>query len=902
MLRPRIGAGVGTRPRLLAGLNAALKCPLILVIGPAGYGKTTLLSTWLAESPLPSAWLALDEGDDDLVSFVAHVIAALQTSVPGVGTATLELINLPQVPSPVVVGATLCDELLDLDNNVILVLDDYHVIDQPVIHEFLVALLRHPAPALHLVISARRDPHLPVARLRLRGLVAEVRTADLRFTGEETQAFLSSQVDTDLTGDTIGILQRQTEGWIAGLRLAALALRAEPNADNLLRAFELHGRQHVMDILLDEVLAREPVQVQAFLVRTAVVDRICPSMADALLDSPLGLGGGLALLEGLARDNLFVVSLGEDGIWFRYHHLFRELLRTRLVFEVGKSGVAALHARASAWYEQQDAIEDAIRHALAAGDPVRAGTIVESHTNRALESEGFGTLGRWLSLLPENLIYDRPGLLVSLGWSMQRRAHSAAIRPLLLAAQSLIDDGRADLDPATARAYEGHLAALSIMAGVPSDHPTQMVISARTALDLLPSEDHDARGFAVVTLGIGLRMTGAAEEAERQLARFADESGPRDASTHTRALLSLAAGHLIGADLRAAEQAARRLLGFGIERNHTWATHWGHLVLGQASYQRNAVDDAIDHLALVVGNRPHPGFTILRDGMIGLGLAYQANGQQLDAQMTAARLVETLVETEDLENSAIANAFGAELALLQGDDDQAFRMLESLAPVFDNEVIACLAVPALARLRILLARGLSNDVDRALEEGTAALERFRDRHNRRGEIETLALLAMALRAHGQQDASSDMLAEAVDLAAPGGLVRVFVDLGPTMAALLREQPQPSAHSSFLNGVLSAIEEAENKTPAIHPNRLVATLPFAPGRSDREVLPERLTEREMEVLERLHRRLSNKEIAEELFISPLTVKRHASNIYGKLGVQSRRQAIRRSRELALLPQA
>jgi LuxR family maltose regulon positive regulatory protein len=898
LLRPRIGSGVIARPRLVERLTADLDHPLILVIGPAGFGKTTLLCEWLADSPCSTSWLSLDEDDGDLGAFVTHFVAALQTSIPGIGAATLDLLRSPRLPSPTILGATLCDDLIDLDRPVILVLDDYHAIAEPSIHDFVAALLRHPAPGLHLVLSARRDPALPLSLLRLHGHVAELRAADLRFTDEEAQTFLTGAVDIPLDGETLRFLQDRTEGWIAGLRLAALALRAEASADGLAQAFEFHGRQHVMDFLLDEVLARQPAPVQTFLLRTAIVDRVCPELADALLDTPLGLGGSQALLEGLARDHLYVVPLGEDRTWFRYHHLFRELLRHRLLIEVGETEVAALHARASAWYEAQGTIEKAIKHALDAGEATRAAEIVERHAAYALESAGFQTLSRWLALIPEALVFARPGLLVLLAWSMHHRALSAALRPLLSTARLLIDEGKSALPEATARALRGHIEALSIQAFAPHEDPERLVAWGRNALDLLPPEATLARGLATFGLAHGLRMQGAATEATQVFTELGEESRIGDATSHAGALLGLATLHLTRGDSVALDQTARALLTFGSERRFPYAVQWGRLLLGLAAYHRNELDRALDCFEAVVSDRAPATFFVLRDGMIGLGLTYQALGRRLDAQMIAAKLVETLIEADDLENIAIVQSFRIRLALRHGDNQDPHHWLAASPPCFDGELPTGLAIPALTRMQALLARGREDDVAQTLVEGQAALHRFQRFHHRLGEIETLGVLALAHRARGDRSAANDSLAQALALAEPGDLVRIFVDLGPRMAELVREFVQDHVTSPYLQRILIAFHEHSGGGAYATSIESGRSLPIA---RDRREMPEQLSERELEVLERLNRRLSNKEIAEELFISPLTVKRHASNIYNKLGVDNRRQAIRRSLELGLLPQ-
>jgi LuxR family transcriptional regulator, maltose regulon positive regulatory protein len=341
---PRFGTGLVPRPRLVELLNRGLEVPVTLVVGPAGFGKTTALGEWTATIPYPATWLTLDEGDTDLARFVVHVIAALRAISPTIGVQTLDLLNGP-LPPPNEFGETLADELLNVTEPFVLVIDDLHEAVESWLLTFLTALLRYPPPSLRLVISTRWDPRLPIARLRGRGLLAEVRTGDLRFTEDETRSLLRHAIGGEPEASIVTLLQERTEGWVAGLRLASIALRGCADSESLAASFAAIGERHIMIFLLDEVLIRQPEQVQQFLLRTSITNRICGSLADSLTELDLPAGASESILEGLARASLYIEPIGDEPVWYRFHPLFRDLLRQRLTLTSDPGAIADLHAR-----------------------------------------------------------------------------------------------------------------------------------------------------------------------------------------------------------------------------------------------------------------------------------------------------------------------------------------------------------------------------------------------------------------------------------------------------------------------------------------------------------------------------------------------------------------------------
>ena len=511
---PRLRRGLVARPRLSERLSRGAESKLTLVSAPAGFGKTTLLAEWLAAAPADersAAWLSLDPGDNEPASFWTYLIAALQTVAPGVGASALSLLQAPQPPPIETVLATLLNELGAVPNDVVLVLDDYHVIDARDIQDGMAFLLEHLPPQMHLVIATRADPALPLARLRARGELVEIRAADLRFTPDEAAAYLNEVMGLDLGARDVAALEARTEGWIAALQLAALSMQGRDDVAGFIAGFAGDDR-YIVDYLVEEVLQRQPEQVRSFLLQTSILDRLSGPLCDAVT----GQDGGKAMLEALDRGNLFLVPLDDRRQWYRYHHLFADVLRARLLDEQ-PDRVPELHRRASEWYEQNGDRSEAIRHALAGEDFERAADLVELAIPAMRQERQEATLRRWLEALPDELIRVRPVLSVGVCRDAPgQRGEVEGVEARLRDAERWLDttaDGRRGIDgpdrlamvvvdeeafrrlPGAIAVYRAALAmALGDVAGT--------MTHARRALDLVGEDDHLGRGAAAGLLGL----------------------------------------------------------------------------------------------------------------------------------------------------------------------------------------------------------------------------------------------------------------------------------------------------------------------------------------------------------------------------------------------------------------
>jgi LuxR family maltose regulon positive regulatory protein len=591
------------RSRLYDRLEAGMESRLTVVSAPAGFGKTALLGAWRAASvgeEQPIGWLSLDESDDDPTRFWTHVIAAVQRARPGVGEHALTLLDTPRTPIESILSS-LINDVAEVPQDLILVLDDYHLLQAEPIHRAVGFLLEHLPPQMHLFISSRAEPPLPLARLRARGQLAELRAADLRFTFDEAGAFLNGAMGLSLSERDVSTLQVRTEGWAAGLQLAALSVREQEDAGGFISTFAGSNR-HVLDYLTDEVLERQPEGVQRFLLTTSILDRMSGGLCDALV----GGDGGWETLETLERANFFLVALDDERHWYRYHHLFSEVLRHRLR-KVQPDLIPELHRRAARWYEDHGHVEDAITHALAAGDAEWAARLVEQSTAAVvMRSEG-STLLRWLEALPEELVRSRPRLLVAYAIAALFGGRLDDVEPLLRDAERALG-GSVE----TSKASQEGLEAMGWLADVPScvvtvrgdlarmrGDASRAAELSRQALARLPEDSPYLRSKATWNLGISSWMGGdlsAAEEAFVVLAARSQTTG--NAYLPLLAMYGVGRLRMIRGRLLEAEEAFRWALrpGIGKGGRHLPVAGWAYLGLGELWREWNDLDAATSYL------------------------------------------------------------------------------------------------------------------------------------------------------------------------------------------------------------------------------------------------------------------------------------------------------------------
>ncbi len=897
-LRPELLA----RPRLIDQLNGAAARELVLVCTPAGFGKTTLLADWVGAGERPVAWLSLDAGDNDPARFWRSVVGAVDRVHSGISDRVLPLLSAPEQTTPEAVVTVLVNELTARGDECWLILDDYHMIESRPVHDSLAFLLERLPPHAHVVLASRSDPPLPLARLRARGQLAELRAADLRFTPEEVAALLRETWGLDLPEESVAVLEARTEGWVSGLQLAALALRGAADPARLVQEFA-GSHRYVLDYLTEEVLGRQPDDVQAFLLETSVLERLSGPLCDAVT----GRCDGQRMLEDLERANLFLVPLDEERHWYRYHHLFADLLRARL-HPADPDRVPELHRRAASWAEEHGLIEDAARHALAAGDDAWAAGLVERSVAEVLRRGEGATLRRWLSMLPRQVVASHPRLCL-----VQAIAASTAGR--LLAAELLLQDAERALATAPSEPHES-LAGRegSVLANIPAaitllrashagyrgdaERTTEL---ARQAQAHLAEDERGPRFSCRWNLALADWMRGRLPEAERAFADIVAE-GRAAGATH----LALSAGAVLGqvqqaqGRLGVALRTYRQGLEFASEAGRPVVLSAGmaHVGIAQVLYERDQLEDALRHATDGIALCSQLTYTQpLATALATLAWIRQARGDTAGAR-EAIDDAERAFPSQELV--ALHNPVPAErarLLLAQGDLAEATRWVQERgladgdAPSYPRER------ESLVLARVLLAR---NAPDRALDL-LACLRAEAEAQQRTGSVIALgALQARAFQEAGTQELALAALVEVLALSHAEGYVRVYADEGPPMAALLRtlvaagKRGPPTAGGeipvNYLGRLLRAFQQ-DRESRAQHPER--ETRPGIPGPV------EVLTDRELEVLALLAAGKPNREIAEELTVTPDTVKKHVTHILDKLGAANRTQAVARARALALI---
>jgi LuxR family maltose regulon positive regulatory protein len=578
------------RPRLIERLDAILLRKLTLISAPAGFGKTTVVSAWAAAGDQRVAWLSLDEGDNDLSRLLIHLVSAVRTVAPTIGEAVLGLLQSPQQPPIESTLTSLLNDITTIVDDFVLVIDDYHLIDAKPVDKALAFVLEHLPPRMHLVITTREDPQLPLGRLRGGGQLSELRAADLRFTASEAAAFLKGSMGLNLSERDVAILESRTEGWIAGLQLAALSLQGHPDPSSFVESFS-GSHQFVLDYLLEEVIQRQPESVQTFLLRTSILDRLCGSLCDAVLrDAP---ADGQTTLELLERANLFVVPLDNERHWYRYHHLFADLLRQRLQRRSRASDeVAELHTRASQWYEEQGLEVEAFQHAAAAGDLDRAERLVEGK-GVPLQYRGAGaSVLNWLESLPSTLLDARPSLWVTYATALFFSGRHTAVEQKLQAAEAAI--GVSDVDRAS-RDLIGRIASIRATLAIIQHDADTIIAQSRRALDYLAPDNIQIRTATAYTLGHAHQLQGNRKAARQAYADVISTSRSSGDSIYTIAA-TLGLGQLQEADLQlfVAQQTYQRVLKQIGDPPRGMAGE-AHLGLARIHYEWNDLDAAEQH-------------------------------------------------------------------------------------------------------------------------------------------------------------------------------------------------------------------------------------------------------------------------------------------------------------------
>lgn len=863
--------GIVPRPRLIDQLNEGLTVghKLALISAPAGFGKSTLVSEWIATSGYPVAWFSLGEEDNDLTRFLVYFIAALQTKIPAIGEGVLGLLQSPQPPSTESILSTLINEISTISDTFIFVFDDYHSIDSKPIDKALTFLIEHLPPQMRLVIITREDPDLPLARLRARNQLTELRAAELQFSEAESAEFLNRVMGLDLSVEDIAALETRTEGWITGLHLAALSMQGQTDRKSFIESFT-GSHNFVLDYLMEEVLKQQPKAIQSFLLHTSAFERLCGPLCDAVLSDPSG--SGQITLDYLDHANLFIIRLDNERHWYRYHHLFRDLLRQRLVQQCPSEELAELHTRASEWLEKNGLQFEAFLHATKANDVERAERLIESEEiGLHLRSVAVPVLD-WLSSLRKSVLDASPRLWVRSATTALVMGQSTDVEEKLQAAEASIAAQSAsqyvELDEQT-RDLVGQIACARATLALFRYDSVAMVFQARRALEYLYPDNLKYRFNANWALTSALIFQG-----DRIGATFACQECID---------ISQKSGHVFSKILAASNMGALQEMG-------------NQLYQATETYQQ---------VLQLFDVHPQPNASIV---LLGLARIYYEWNDLTAAEqyglksLELSRLLDSMID-----RFIVSEVFLSRLKLARGDIDGAAEQLaEAEQTARQKKFLLRLPEIAAAQVSVLLRQGqvvaaaqLVQQYELplcqarvALAQGkpsvaVAILEPFRRQMESKGwvdeQLKATVLLAVSHSGAGEQEKAMQLVCEALKIAEPGGFIRLFIDEGVPMSKLLSAATAQRIKSAYTNKLLSAF--GDNYPTAV-----------SQGTSS---LYEGLSPREMDILQLLAEGLSNQEIGTKLFLALDTVKGHNRRIFEKLQVKRRTEAIARARELGLI---
>jgi LuxR family maltose regulon positive regulatory protein len=873
------------RPRLIDLINRYDIPCFTLVSAPAGFGKTTLLSDWVRMNQVPAAWISLDANDNDPVRFLSYVSAALMTVDPTVGDDALAAIRSPQPISIDRILALLINDVAEYSGTVALVFDDYQFIESEDVHQALFNVIERLPPNMHVLLATRIDPPWPLARFRARGTMNEIRASDLRFTATETGAFLNEIMDLSLSTEEIARLGERTEGWIAGLQMLALSLQDRVDRTQFIKAFS-GSHRYILDYLMEEVLERQPTELRTFLLETSILERMCAPLCQHIT----GQTNAQEILEKIDHSNLFLVPLDDDRRWYRYHHLFADLLRTRLK-EIHPDRLLELHREASTWFEQRNLVNEAIQHGFEADDKDRSIHLIKSKSLELVFQGGLRTLERWLQMLPKETVANSPRLCLAQAWVCVYSGNIAACKQTLDACEQACDlSEKKIVDEDIIR---GQLLGVRAYTAWFEGDIDSAEAYAREALSILPESDTMGRAWASEVLGAMLRTLGDFDEAQKYL-EHAIEISTRTGALHIAidaywelSVLTYYRGQL-DETMRICQQAldlANQFIREGGRRLPV--TGYIYTRMAFVSWARGELDRALEYALEGTRLSERWGFTdVLVMSYLAIARVYSSRGEYDQAQRAVqrAKSISTDLSEHYLESSAFLEA----LINLQHDNLQAALDWKDRATiqVSDSPNFPHLQdYRILAHVHVAQATKSRSAVPDNVIEMLVRLDELCDQVEAHGHsIEVLLTLVLAWQANNQDQRALESLKKAIRLAQGEGYIQPFIQNKAQLLEYLRTLHRQDKYINFINKILEK-GEMKSTTPT--------------SRSSALLLIEELSERELDVLRYLPSQLSTSEIAEELYIATSTVRSHIKSIYGKLDVHNRREAVARAQELDLL---
>ncbi len=887
---PPVGADLVERPSLFQRLQQNPDRSFTLVSAPAGYGKTTLIAAWLSRQSAPYAWLSLDQFDDDPAVFLRYVAGAIRGVFPEACAGLTRVLQAPDLPAAGTLAAIVINDLSQLPQPLVLALDDYHLLRNRTILQLVERILEQAPNRLHLVIISRMDPLLPLPRWRTQPGMLEIRQEDLRFSDAEAAQFLQTTAVAPIAPEIVPRLNQQLEGWVAGLRLLALSLQDSESAPIVSPEFQAGAREYITHYLFTEVLAQQTPDVQQFLLKTAVTDRFCADLADVLSPEQAAARQIIAYLK---RADLFIIPLDEAGEWFRYHHLFQQMLQQKAAAQFDKAMLVRLHNLAGDWLAQHGFVDEALQHYLDAGTStsLNAGVaLIESNSRNLLNSLERRRLERWLEILPPEIVWQRPRLLLAKAWLHYRHWQLQAMTAVLNQLQTWLQNHPDDLPRDEKDFVLGQWYTLHCVTTYCLDADFAGTISAADeALRLLPPTEQGTLGTAVSYRAASLQATGEGETAVAQLQQALADPAPQGPAW-VQLYLGLSFAHLTAGSLLALHRVVEQFLATAtVNPMGTTPANW---VSGIALYEANQLDAARQAFTATVELHYSTNFLAACDSWLGLARICQEQGDLAQAQhyLETARAEALRLGSADLlpvieaVQAYQAHLQGETLALSNAEVAVALRWISAFQPDAAPEYAMLTFIPLLFWARLVAALGDEAACESARHVLEAKLETARTSHHVRRQIQLLAHLALLEIRLGEQEAARQTLQTAVKLAQPGGFVRSFVDCGLALRPLFQYLQQQAIAPHYVAQLLAAYPSTNSQEPEPPPLETI------------------LTAREAEILRLMQAGYSNTEIAQTLVISLYTVKRHASNIYRKLGVNGRRQAVYKAEQAGILTPA